>query len=60
MVSWVRGLHFLTHGRAVWEDGGSNPGYGTIVGGIFHPIGRLAKFSQPNMPSIVNLQFIYN
>jgi len=49
---------FLTHGHAVLEVGGSNPISGTILGGVFHPTRQLARFSQPNMPSIVNSKFI--
>jgi hypothetical protein len=35
----------------------SNPGRGTIVRGVFHPVRKLARFSLPNMPlfKILNL-----
>ena len=42
------------------EVGGSNPGGDTVVGGVFHPVRELVKFSPPNMSSIVNSKFIYN
>ena len=51
-------MDFLTHGHAVWEVGGSNPSRGNIVG-VFHPTRQLARFSPPNMPSIVKSKFIY-
>jgi len=37
--------------------GGSNLGHGIIVGGVFHPIRQLAKFSPLNMSYIVNCKF---
>jgi len=58
MAWWVRAWDFLTNGHAVLEVGGSNPRRGTILGGAFHPTKQLAKFSPPNMPSIVNSNFI--
>ena len=58
MAYCVRAWDFLTHGHAVREVGGSNPGCGTIVGGDFHPPSQLGRFSLPNMPTIVNSQFI--
>ena len=53
----LRGWDFLTHGRAVREVAGSNPGRGTIVGGVFHPIRQLTRFSRPicHQFKIVNL-----
>jgi len=54
MASWIRAWDFLTRGRCVWEVGGSNPGRGTIVGGVFNPSWQLARFSPPNMSYIVN------
>ena len=47
----VRAWDFLVYVR---EVGGSNPGCGTTVGGIFHPTRQMARFSPPNMSSIVN------
>jgi len=41
MPSLVKVLDFLTHGHDRREVGGSNPGRGTIVGGIFHPTREL-------------------
>ena len=55
---WVRAWDFLTHGHAVRGVRGSNPGRDTIAGGVFHPTRQLAKFSPPNMPYIVNSEFI--
>ena len=46
--------------HAMREVGGSNPGRGTIVGGVFHPTGQLAKFSPTNMSYILNSKFISN
>ena len=37
------------------EVAGLRFGRGTIVGGDFHPDRELARFSPPNMPSILNL-----
>ena len=51
MAQWVRSWHFLTHDHTVQKVGGSNPGCGTIVGGIFHLIRQLTRFSPLNMPS---------
>jgi len=47
-----------THGHAVLEVGGSNPGRGTKVAGVFHPNRQLARFSTPNTPYIVNYKFV--
>ena len=56
MAYWVRVWDFLVHGHAMQEVGGSN---GTIVGGVLHLTGQLARFSlPPNMPSFVNSKFI--
>ena len=49
---------FLTIGHTVREVGGPNPGRGTVVGGVYHPIRQLVRFTPPNMPSIVNSKFI--
>jgi len=38
--------------------GSTNPGRGTIDGGVFHPTSQVLRFSPPNMPSIVNFKFI--
>jgi len=54
------GLFIHGYGHALHKVGGSNPGRGTIVGEVFHPIRQLAMFSSPNMSSIVNSKFIYN
>ena len=58
MAKWVRAWDFLTHGLPVREVGGSNPGRGTIAGGVFHPTRQLARFSLPNMPYIINYKFV--
>ena len=42
---------FLTHGHAVREVGGYNPGCAIRVW-IFHPTRQLARFSSPTMPYI--------
>jgi len=42
------------YGHVVREVGGSNPGRGTIVGGVFHSTRQLARFSALNKPAIVN------
>ena len=53
MAKWVRAWNLLTHGHDVWEVGGSNPGRGTIVGGVFHPTRQLARrFSLSNIKII--------
>ena len=44
---------FLIRGHDVTEVGCSNPGRGTILGGVFHQAWKLAMFSIPNMPYIV-------
>jgi len=38
--------------------GDSNPGRGTVVGGVFHLTKQLARFSPPNMAYILNSKFI--
>ena len=58
MAQQVRAWDFLTDGHAVWEVGGSNPGCGIIVGGVFHLTRQLVRFSPPNIPSIVHYKFI--
>ena len=40
---------FPHHGHGVREVGGSDPGRGIIVGGVFHPIRQLTRFTPPNM-----------
>jgi len=47
------------YGRAVREVGDSNPIRGTIVRSVFNPTRQLARFSPPNMPSIVNYKYYY-
>ena len=51
------GLFTYGYGHAVLEIGGSNPGRGTLIGGLFHPTRQLAMFTLPNMSyiKIVNL-----
>jgi len=58
MASWVRAWDFLTPGHDVWEVRGSNPNCETIIGGVFHSTRQLARFSQLNMPYIVNSKFV--
>jgi len=48
----------FTHGYAVQKVRSSNPGHGSIVGGVFHLTRQLARFSLLNMPYIVNCKFI--
>ena len=48
MAQWVRAWDFLICGHGVREVAGSNPGRGTIVGGVFNPTRQLARFSPPN------------
>jgi len=48
----------FTHGHAMQQVGDSNPGRSTIVGGIFHPTKQLVRISPPNMPYIVNSEFV--
>ena len=47
MALLVRARDFLTRGHAVREVGGSNPGRGTIAGGVFHPTGKIFSTDYP-------------
>ena len=49
MGSWIRAWDFLTHGHDVRLVGGSNPGRGCIVVGVFHSTRKLARLSPPNI-----------
>ena len=55
MAQWIRAWDFLTRDHSVREVVGSNPGRGTIVGGIF---GQLARFSPPNLVHLVNSKYV--
>jgi len=47
-------LYTYGYGHSVWEVTGLHLSCGTIVG-VFHSARQLARFTPPNMPSILNL-----
>ena len=48
-------LHIYCYGHFVREVAGSRLDRGITIGGVFHPTRKLARFSPPNMPFILNL-----
>jgi len=59
VTSWIGAWGLLTRAHAVQEIAGSNPDRGSVVG-VINTIKQLARFFPPNMPSIVNSEFVYN